>query len=426
MDTAAPPWGPAETAHAAASAALAAHAPAPSAGSCSSTSSCFHRTANNSDGGDGGSDDMSDGTSPPAADARPCPSTIQELFYWTHEALDAVSSRFSSGMIDVAGNIMAVITRLSSELDRIVTVSARQEAHIVAQDTHIVAQDTRSAAQEARSAALEAHIVAQDTRIAAQEARSAAQEAHIVAQDTRIAAQEQELAAYRALAAEQRQQEQRQQQQRQQQQQQQQQQQRATPQRATPQHMRGAAPSHAARPSPRPSPQPPAPGRTYAAAAAGSQPRSQHAACGTAQRRPMHSGLLSTAQERLQHILQVPAGTITAQGRDLPAAAASVIKSRVPGDFQIADCQRMASHTLRSGTIVDRYLVKVTRLWEAENLVRGRCRLKGSGITLFDVLTAEERRIHQRLLPRYHREVAAGSTAQFHRARLFVNHREAF
>ena len=396
MDTAAPPWGPAETAHAAASAALAAHAPAPrpSAGSCSSTSSCFHRTANNSDGGDGGSDDMSDGTSPPAADARPCPSTIQELFYWTHEALDAVSSRFSSGMSDVAGNIMAVVTRLASELDRLVTVSARQEAH----------------------------IVAQDTRIAAQEARSAAQEAHIVAQDTRIAAQEQELAAYRALAAEQRQQEQRQQEQ-----QQQQQQQRATPQRATPQHMRGAAPSHAARPSPRPSPQPPAPpGRTYATAAAGSQPRSQHAACNTAQQRPMHTGLLSTAQERLQHILQVPAGTITAQGRDLPAAAASVIKSRVPGDFQIADCQRMASHTLRSGTIVDRYLVKVTRLWEAENLVRGRCRLKGSGITLFDVLTAEERRIHQRLLPRYHREVAAGSTAQFHRARLFVNHREAF
>ena len=59
-------------------------------------------------------------------------------------------------------------------------------------------------------------------------------------------------------------------------------------------------------------------------------------------------------------------------------------------------------------------------------LVRGRCRLKGSGKKLFDVLTAEERRIHQRLLPRYHREVAAGSTAQFHRARLFVNHREAF
>jgi hypothetical protein len=164
---------------------------------------------------------------------------------------------------------------------------------------------------------------------------------------------------------------------------------------------------------------------TYATAARHSQPvpRAQptpRAQPATAQR--SQHGLVDTVKERLMHILQVPAGTITAQQRGLRPAMRAFLKSHMPkAVFKIATCGRIASKTLQNGTAVDRYLITVPDLEDAASLVYNRCNLKGTGCTLFDVLTREECADHQRLLGRFHSAQARGAPTQFRRARLFVD-----
>ena len=58
-------------------------------------------------------------------------------------------------------------------------------------------------------------------------------------------------------------------------------------------------------------------------------------------------------------------------------------------------------------------------------MVKNRCLLKGTGCSLFDVLTKEEKVAHDRLWPRFmEARSKAGVKAQFSRARLFVDGKE--
>jgi hypothetical protein len=54
-------------------------------------------------------------------------------------------------------------------------------------------------------------------------------------------------------------------------------------------------------------------------------------------------------------------------------------------------------------------------------LVTHRCRLKGSGTSLFDVLSPSERKQHDRLWPQYLEARASGTKAQFCRGCLRID-----
>jgi len=57
----------------------------------------------------------------------------------------------------------------------------------------------------------------------------------------------------------------------------------------------------------------------------------------------------------------------------------------------------------------------------ADAVVRNRCKLKGSGLIIFDVLSATEGKHHSDLVPRFQEAKAAGQRAQFVRGRLKVD-----
>jgi hypothetical protein len=85
----------------------------------------------------------------------------------------------------------------------------------------------------------------------------------------------------------------------------------------------------------------------------------------------------------------------------------------------------MRPKQLKSGDTVHRYFISVGSLREAEDIVRNRHLLKGSGYTLHDVLTEVERAAHDLLWPRFiEARAQQGHTAQFNRARLFVDGQE--
>jgi hypothetical protein len=57
----------------------------------------------------------------------------------------------------------------------------------------------------------------------------------------------------------------------------------------------------------------------------------------------------------------------------------------------------------------------------ADRVVRTRCRLKGTGFTIFDVLSSWEEQQHTSLKPLFEEAVAAGKRAQFSRHRLKID-----
>ena len=126
-------------------------------------------------------------------------------------------------------------------------------------------------------------------------------------------------------------------------------------------------------------------------------------------------------------ILQAPAGAITGQGGDLWVSASSRLSQLLPselGPIAFSDCVYLSPRKQPSGNIVDRFLLIVLTRWMADNLVRFRHCLKGSGYTLLDALTADEQASHNNLWPVYLDAKARGVSAQFCRARLFINGRE--
>ena len=58
---------------------------------------------------------------------------------------------------------------------------------------------------------------------------------------------------------------------------------------------------------------------------------------------------------------------------------------------------------------------------QVESLITARCRLKGTGVVLSEVLAPAETREKQALYQQFQDTRAAGSKAQFKRGRLFVD-----
>jgi hypothetical protein len=54
-------------------------------------------------------------------------------------------------------------------------------------------------------------------------------------------------------------------------------------------------------------------------------------------------------------------------------------------------------------------------------MVYRRCRLKGTGLGIFDVLSSREEQQHEALMPRFRKAQADGKHAQFDRARLKID-----
>jgi len=98
------------------------------------------------------------------------------------------------------------------------------------------------------------------------------------------------------------------------------------------------------------------------------------------------------------------------------------LRTRLPAAvFTLVDVARMASRQLAGGLAVDRYLIEVESLWQADALVSSRHLLKGSDCCLLDVLTEDEQRAHNRLWSLFMAAKASSRRAQFNRARLFVD-----
>jgi hypothetical protein len=89
--------------------------------------------------------------------------------------------------------------------------------------------------------------------------------------------------------------------------------------------------------------------------------------------------------------------------------------------LHITDASRIGDQSRFS-----RVYITVATLEEADLLVRLRCHLRGSGISVFDVLSPVERRLHQQLWPLFLEAKSTGAQAQFQRARLMVNGQQVF
>jgi hypothetical protein len=125
----------------------------------------------------------------------------------------------------------------------------------------------------------------------------------------------------------------------------------------------------------------------------------------------------------MQFTYQVPSGAITGPEEELDATLTSHMRQHMQGAaFTLVHAQPRKSRQLQpSGDLVDRYFVVVATSKEATSLVNHRCQLKGTGISLLDVLTKDEQRDHALLWPRFKKEQAKqGVTVQFNRARLYV------
>ena len=165
------------------------------------------------------------------------------------------------------------------------------------------------------------------------------------------------------------------------------------------------------------SPQP-APRSSYASvAAAGSAATA--AASATKPRVPRAPRSSPPCQERKAFIVQTPKGVLPSAG-PLCQAVSVLLRDHIPELAQnyvyITDAVRVGDQSASS-----RVYITVKRLEYAETLVRFRCRLKNSGITVFDVLSPVERKLHQQLWPLFLEARARGQKAQFQRARLMVD-----
>lgn len=90
----------------------------------------------------------------------------------------------------------------------------------------------------------------------------------------------------------------------------------------------------------------------------------------------------------------------------------------VLGRMQLAATDYTIVDVLRAGA--DSVYFEVATLEQADTLVRHRRHLKGTAFVLHEVLSAEERIQHARLMPQFLAARAKGVSAQFCRARLFV------
>jgi hypothetical protein len=130
--------------------------------------------------------------------------------------------------------------------------------------------------------------------------------------------------------------------------------------------------------------------------------------------------------ERKAFIVRSPLGVLQPAGA-LRDAVTSLLVDRLPelrdsgSGLHISDACRMGDQSR-----ISRVYLTVATLEEADLLVRCRCHLRGTGISIMDVLSPVERRLHQQLWPLFLEARSAGSRAQFQRARLMVDGRQVF
>ena len=124
-------------------------------------------------------------------------------------------------------------------------------------------------------------------------------------------------------------------------------------------------------------------------------------------------------QERKAFIVQTPKGVLPSSG-PLCQTVTSLLWDNIP---ELAQARLYITDAVRVGdqSASSRVYITVKRLEHAEALVRYRCRLKNSGIIVFDVLSPAERKLHHKLWPLFLEARARGQKAQFQRARLMVD-----
>ena len=105
--------------------------------------------------------------------------------------------------------------------------------------------------------------------------------------------------------------------------------------------------------------------------------------------------------------------------RQLPAAMAAWLSALLPlapgMELSVRDAFPLGG---RNGQ--QRYFFSVPALAHADSIVRLRCSLKGTGVVIRDHLSPAEKELHGALWSTFQAARAAGHSAQFHRARLFV------
>ena len=184
-------------------------------------------------------------------------------------------------------------------------------------------------------------------------------------------------------------------------------------------------PALSSAPAQRPQPQPrsepaPAPATVPAAAAAAApSPGPKPSPSPVPQRRRNAGQLPAHFQESLpyrkQFSLQSHDALFPASGSTLSEQLDSFLCSRFQlsaGTVSIVDAARVNATSV---------FFSVDTLQQATLLVGKRSLLKGSGVTLYEVLSPQERAQHARLMPQFLAARQAGQRVQFSRAQLFVD-----
>ena len=129
------------------------------------------------------------------------------------------------------------------------------------------------------------------------------------------------------------------------------------------------------------------------------------------------SSFAATYHVRNKFVFKAPPGILPDSAASLKDRLKSLLEVRLPGaNLPIADAVLFGSQATST-----RVFFTLGSLEAADELVRRRSALKGSGASIQDFLTPEELKIKRALWPRFMEARARGQRAQFHRAKLVVS-----
>ena len=153
------------------------------------------------------------------------------------------------------------------------------------------------------------------------------------------------------------------------------------------------------------------------------RPQQQHAQQQGASQRPAAAprprssvSFVSSLPMRTKFELAGPPASLLTPGGDQPGRVEAFLRERMPAaSIHVVDAIRIG------GASEPRIYFEVASLAQADALVQHRHAFKGSGITVYEVLTSDEAREHARLWPAFLKARAEGRRAQFRRAVLLVD-----
>lgn len=122
------------------------------------------------------------------------------------------------------------------------------------------------------------------------------------------------------------------------------------------------------------------------------------------------------------HLLQTfnVVGVAEEQNEDTKAVVERALRESGVGDFELLMAKRLRAPTEGKPGRPRRIQIKVNSVFDAERIVKGRRKLGGKGIQIFDVLTWEEQKRHNDLWSLFKSARENKRKAYFERARLFV------